>query len=57
MAIDETVRRYQTTGDNVTGKKDSPHGKGTTPPQSVSVQFNDVTKKELGFGECPGCNY
>lgn len=57
MAIDETVRRYQTTGDTPTHKQDTPHGKGTVPPQSVSVQFNDVTKKELGHGECPGCNY
>lgn len=57
MPIDETVRRYQTKGENVTGHKDSPHPKGTTPPTSVAVQFNDTTRKELGHSECPGCNY
>jgi hypothetical protein len=56
MAINEKVRRYQTTGDNITGKKDSPHPKGTIPPTSVAVQFNDVTKKELGLS-CEGSNY
>jgi hypothetical protein len=57
MAVDETVRKYQTTGDNVTGKKDSPHKAAQVPPNSVAVQFNDVTKKELAMGDCPGCNY
>ena len=57
MPVDETVRRYQTSGDPVTHKVDSPHPTGTIPPNSVSMQFNDVVKKELSHGDCPGCMY
>lgn len=58
MAVDETVRRYQTTGDPVTTKsKDTPAGMGTLPPTSISVQFNDSNRKELSHSDCPGCMY
>jgi hypothetical protein len=56
MAIDETVRKYQTKGSPVTkklDKKEGPH-KVTHPPTSVSVQFDDVKKRELSHNEVPG---
>lgn len=57
MAIDETVRKYQTKGAPVTKKTDLPAGMGTDAPNSVSIQFNDSMRKELSHGECAGCNY
>lgn len=56
MPIDETVRRYQTSGATPTHKTDK-EPEGHKPSQSVSVQYNDVVKKELTHGDCPGCNY
>lgn len=56
MAIDETVRKYQTSGATPTNKTDKDVAV-THPSQSVSMQFNDSTKKELTHGDCPGCNY
>lgn len=57
MAIDETVRSYQTKGTPVTNKADVPAGMGTSAPNSVSVQFNDSLRKELSHSDCPGCMY
>lgn len=56
MPIDETVRKYQTTGKSISQKREvSPEF--TTPPNSVSMQFNDTKKQELSHGDCPGCMY
>lgn len=58
MAIDETVRTYQTQGKPVTKKLDSMNDKSTVAPSnSVAMQFNDVKKTELNHGDCPGCMY
>lgn len=57
MPIDETVRSYQTKGEPVTHKQDTPTPYGTMRPEGVAVQFNDVKKKELDHGDCPGCMY
>lgn len=57
MPIDEKVRKYQTAGKPVVDKKDTRDFPGKTAPGSVSMKFDDVVKKELSHGECPGCMY
>lgn len=58
MSIDETVRKYQTSGKPVTQKIDTKdYPAKEAPSNSISVPFDDVVKKELSHGDCPGCMY